>query len=95
MPRVGFVLADNSSLDELAQMDGWAVDGARATFRPLDAGWSALLTYRAVFGRSYNRWHMSLIDPRQRCREVSLRSRLADARYLAEGRVVAQNRAAA
>ena len=35
---------------------------------------------------------MSLIDPRQRCREVSIRSRLADARPLAEGRVFALKR---
>jgi hypothetical protein len=84
------VLADDT-LDELGQMDGWSVDGERATFRPLDAGWSALVMLRTVYGKSHNRWHMSLIDPRQRCREVSLRSRLADARYLAEGRVAAEN----
>jgi hypothetical protein len=36
------MLADDS-LDELAEMDGWSVDGAVATFRPFHAGWSASL----------------------------------------------------
>jgi hypothetical protein len=41
------VLADDS-LDELAQMDGWSVDGEVARFRPIHAGWSAMVMYRMV-----------------------------------------------
>ena len=85
------MLADDT-LDELAEMEGWSVEGEVASFRPFDAGWSALVMFRTVYGKAHSRWHMSLIDPSKRCREVSIRSRLADARYLAEGRVRAENR---
>jgi hypothetical protein len=84
------VLADDS-LDELAQIEGWSVEGGIARFLPFEAGRSARVDYRVVYGKHHKNWHMRLIDPRQRCREVSLRSRLADARYLAEGRVAAEN----
>jgi hypothetical protein len=87
------MLADDA-LDELAAMDGWSVEAEVARFRPFDAGWSARVDYRVVYGKHHKNWHMSLIDPRQLCREVSIRSRLADARVLAEGRVRAENRAA-
>jgi hypothetical protein len=85
------VLAD-VDLDELAEMDGWSVEGVIAVFRPEEAGWCARLDYRVVFGKHHRSWHTSRIDPRHRCREVSVRSRLADARRLAEGRVFAENR---
>jgi len=84
-------LADDT-LDELAEMDGWSIDGAGATFRPFDAGWSALVMYRTVHDKHHGRWHMSLIDPRRCCREVRIRTRLADARIVAEGRVRFENR---
>jgi hypothetical protein len=35
---------------------------------------------------------VSLIDPLNRCREVKIRTRLADARIVAEGRVRFENR---
>jgi hypothetical protein len=85
------VLADDT-LDELAEMDGWSVEAEVARFHPVDAGWCARVDFRVVSGKHHKNWHMSLIDPRQRCREVSIRSRLADARILAEGRVRAENR---
>jgi hypothetical protein len=88
------VLADDS-LDELAEMAGWWVEGVSAVFRPAEAGWCARIDYRLVYGKHRKSWHMSLIDPRQRCREVSIRSRLADARRLAEGRVFTENRPSA
>jgi hypothetical protein len=88
------MLADDS-LDELAAMDGWSVEGVIAIFRPAEAGWCARVDYREVYGKHHRNWHVGLIDPRQRCREVSIRSRLADARRLAEGRVRAENRQAA
>jgi hypothetical protein len=71
------MLADDT-LDELAEMEGWSVEGEVASFRPFDAGWSALVMFRTVYGKAHSRWHMSLIDPSKRCREVSIRSRLAD-----------------
>ena len=85
------MLADYD-LDGLAEMDGWSVNGVVATFRPFDAGWSALVMYRTVHGRHHSRWHKSLIDPLERCREVRIRGRLADARIVAEGRVRFENR---
>jgi hypothetical protein len=84
----------DDTLDELAVMHGWSVDGEVARFRLYDAGWSARIDYRIVYGKHHKNWHMSLVDPRQRCREVSIRSRLADARILAEGRVRAENQVA-
>jgi hypothetical protein len=85
------VLADDT-LDKLADVACWSVEGVIAVFRPAEAGWCAPVDYQVVYGRHHKSWHMSLIDPRRRCREVSIRSRLADARRLAEGRVSAENR---
>ena len=84
-------MADDD-LDGLAEMDGWSVNGVVAMFRPLDAGWTALVMFRTVHGKHHSRWHMSLIDPLKRCREVKIRTRLADARIVAEGRVRFENR---
>jgi hypothetical protein len=80
------MLADDT-LDEPAEMEGWSLDVVIATFRPAEPGWCAQVDYRVVYGKHDKNWYMSVIDPGQRCREVSIRSRLADARYLAEGRV--------
>lgn len=85
------MLADGS-LEDLAERDGWSVLGETGTYRPVEAGWRATVNLRTVYGRYYSRWHVAVIDSLGRCREVTLRSRLADARVVAEGRVRAENR---
>jgi hypothetical protein len=83
----------DQTFEELAQVDGWTIIGeAMAAFRPVEAGWRATVHYRVVYGRSFKRFHVAVVDPFGRCMDVTLRSRLADARIYAEGRVQWLNR---
>lgn len=88
--KSGLMLATDD-LEALAERDGWELTGRVATYRPWPTGWYARLDHRTVYGKYHQRWHVSLCDSRDRCREVAVRTTLADARRLAEGRVMGEN----
>jgi hypothetical protein len=83
----------DQTFDEAAELDGWTMnEEVMATFRPVEAGWRATVHHRVVYGRSFKRFHFAVVDPFGRCMDVTLRSRLTDARIYAEGRVRWLNR---
>lgn len=76
--------------DDLAVLvgrDGWTVDRGVATYRHPDGGWSARVRSVRAPGRSYEQFHVALIDPGGMARFAQFASTVGEAYRLAEGQV--------
>jgi hypothetical protein len=81
------------AVDDLVGRRGWQIDGARATFRPVDGGWSDQVRWVVPIGHTYSKWFATVIDPAGRAVHTKTFGRLADARIYAEVQVRGRNAA--
>ena len=81
----------NDELRALADRPGWAVAGSLAMYEPNLGGWRAVVRPVKVAGRSYERWHVAVVDPAGHAHLALTASTVAEARRVAEGQVLARN----
>lgn len=73
-------------IQSLGARTNWTVDGPVATYTPTPGGWTARVRAVRLPGRSYERWHIAVIDPAGVARYTCYASSLAETARVAEGR---------
>jgi hypothetical protein len=91
-PREKAVLAQHKTVAEedvatLAELPGWTVHGAVATYRLNDDSWVARVRRVTVFGKAHHASFVSIIDPTGTARYTVSARLLGYARQVAEGQV--------
>ena len=78
-------------LQALAELAGWAIDERQvATYAPEPNGWRALVRPLRTPGRSFDRYHIAVVDRNGQARYTKIASTVFEARRLAESHVRSQ-----
>jgi hypothetical protein len=78
-------------LRALADLAGWAIDERQvATYAPDPDGWRALVRPLRTPGRSFDRYHVAVVDGNGQARYTKVASTLSEARRLAETHIRAR-----
>jgi hypothetical protein len=86
-------MADDD-LSILEARPGWTVTADLAIYAPEPGSWTGRVARMKVAGRSYERFHVAIVDPGGVARYTKFATMVSEARRLAEGHVQAALRKA-